>query len=279
MDRASTFRPARTVLSAGLVLMLTACAGGGSQSLTSPTSIPANGLAAHASGVERLPDPIITADVSACGQVTLTWSNVPTASGHTAQRWHVQISNSSDDVIFNDANYGSASLTQSLVPGTYTVRINAKTTQPRVQNSGFVTVAFTVVACTSQACSPGFWRQEQHFNSWPNPPFPADSFEGVFGRVITVNQGGGAPAITGPTLQEASAATGGGVNRAARIGTAAYLSAVHVGVNYPYSAAQVITAVQQAIDLSPFTGPSIDDLENVWKNNPDHCPLGNDAND
>ena len=42
---------------------------------------------------------------------------------------------------------------------------------------------------------------------------------------------------------------------------------------------QVITAVQQAIDLSPFTGPSIDDLESVWKDNPDHCPLGNDTNE
>ena len=277
MYRAPKLLAARTVSSVGMVLTLTACAGGGSQSLTSPTPISANALAAHASGVEQLPNPTITANVSVCGQVTLSWSNVPTASGHTAQTWHVQIKDSADLVIFNDANYTFMTLTQALAPGTYTARVSAKTTTARVQNSGFVTVQFTVAACSAQACSPGFWRQEQHFVNWPNPPAPSDLFKSVFGRTITVDQPGTAPEITDPTLQEATQASGGGVNRIARIGTAAYLSAVHPGVNYPFTASQVIAAVQQAIDLSPFTGPSIDDLENVWKDNPDHCPLGNDS--
>jgi hypothetical protein len=270
---------ARTVLGAGLILTLTACAGGGSQSLTSPTAVSPAGLAAHPSGNEQLPNPTVTANVSVCGQVTVSWSNLPTASGHIAQTWHVQIKDSLDLVVFNDANYGSTSLTQVLTPGIYTVRVSAKSTAPRVQNSGFVTVQFTVAACAAQACSPGFWRQEHHFEKWPNPPAPSDLFSSVFGRTITVDQPGQAPDVTNPTLQQAAQASGGGVNRAARVGTAAYLSAVHPDVNFPFTAAQVIAAVQQAIDLSPFTGPSIDDLENVWKDNPDHCPLGNDSNE
>jgi hypothetical protein len=269
---------ARTVLSAGMALTLTACAGGGSQSLTSPTPVSADGLAAHPSGVEQLPNPTVTVNVSVCGQVTLSWSNLPTASGHTALTWHVQINDSTDLAIFNAANYTSTTLTQPLAPGTYTARVSAKTTTARVQNSGFVTVQFTVAACSAQACSPGFWRQEHHFENWPNPPAPSDLFNSVFSRVITVDQPGTVPDITDPTLQQATQATGDGVNRIARIGTAAYLSAVHPAVNYPFTAAQVIAAVQHAIDLSPFSGPSIDDLENVWKDNPDHCPLGNDAN-
>lgn len=130
-----------------------------------------------------------------------------------------------------------------------------------------------VVECAIQAeaCSPGFWRQDQHFGAWPNPPAPADSFSSVFGRVVTVNESPSV-AVTDPTLEEALLAIGGGVNRTARIGTAAYLSAVHGDVNYPYTPAQVITAVQQAID-GVGGSITIDDLEQVWLDNPDHCPL------
>ena len=134
--------------------------------------------------------------------------------------------------------------------------------------------------CAAQACSPGFWKQDQHFEDWPAAPSPGDLFFAVFSRLITVSQPGQDPDVTNPTLFQALRANKDGVNRAARIGTAAYLSAVHPDVAYPYSAAQVVLAVQQAIDGVAFTGPSITDLENVWKTAVgEHCPLGNDPGD
>jgi hypothetical protein len=135
--------------------------------------------------------------------------------------------------------------------------------------------------CAAQACSPGFWKQSFHFDEWPNPPAPSDLFQSIFSRLITVGQKGQDPGITNPTLLEALRAGGGDVTRVARIGTAAYLSAAHTGVAYPYTTAQVVLAVQQAIDGVAFTGPSIDDLENVWKLSldPNHCPLGEDPGD
>jgi hypothetical protein len=159
--------------------------------------------------------------------------------------------------------------------GTWTLRL----THPRDGGGADVlTWNFDVTNCVAEACSPGFWRQPHHFDEYPNPPAPSDTFGSVFGRVITVDQNPD-PAVTNPTLAQAAAATGGGVNRIARIGTAAYLSAVHADVAYPYTPAEVILAVQQAIDGVAFTGPSIDDLENVWKDVVDHCPLGDDPDE
>jgi hypothetical protein len=126
-------------------------------------------------------------------------------------------------------------------------------------------------AIQAEACSPGFWRQDQHFADWPNPPVPDDLFSSVFGRAITVTLSP-TQTVSGPTLEEALLAISGGVNRTARIGTAAYLSAVDADVNYPYTPAQVVTAVQQAID-GVAGSITIDDLEQVWLDNPDHCPL------
>ncbi len=54
------------------------------------------------------------------------------------------------------------------------------------------------------------------------------------------------------TLEKAARARGGGVNRLARHGTAALLSAAHPGVVYPLSVAEVIALVQ-AGDASTLT--------------------------
>ncbi len=64
---------------------------------------------------------------------------------------------------------------------------------------------------------------------------PGDNFDAVFG-VNYFN-----PDVT---LQTAVNLGGGGVNRLARHGTAALLSAAHPEVSYPYTVAQVIAFVQ-----------------------------------
>ena len=234
-------------------------------------------------GPETLPVPVVTPNVSVCEQVSITWTNVPTTpSGHVALSWHVMLFVWDGDEwiqVTQTPNHTQASFQSALQPGLYQFRV-----KPNGQggvtnyNGGFEVVQFTVTECAnvSEGCSPGYWKNlTQHADMW-QVYAPSQEFLAVFGRSITVGAGG-QNTLTDPSLVEALQATGGGVSRVARIGTAALLSAAHSGVNYPYSTAQVVTAVQNAID--GVSGPvSIDDLENVWKLNPDpsHCPLGND---
>ena len=94
------------------------------------------------------------------------------------------------------------------------------------------------ITCTpptgTQGCTPGYWKN--HLASWPatgyattdifDTVFDTDYFNATFTLLNAVNQGGGA------------------INRLARHGTAALLSAAHPDVDYPYSVAQVINFVQ-----------------------------------
>lgn len=97
------------------------------------------------------------------------------------------------------------------------------------------------ITCTpptgADGCTPGYWKN--HLDSWPATGYaPSDIFDTVFNTdyfsstftlLNAVNQGGGA------------------VNRLARHGTAALLSAAHPDVNYPYTVAEVMAWVQAGI--------------------------------
>lgn len=85
-----------------------------------------------------------------------------------------------------------------------------------------------------EGCTPGYWKN--HLEDWAATGFaPGDDFDATFG-VDLFN-----PNIT---LEQAVNLGGGGVNRLARHGTAALLSAAHGDVDYPYSVAEVIAFVQ-----------------------------------
>lgn len=116
----------------------------------------------------------------------------------------------------------------------------------------FNTVSVTVEAEDggTQGCTPGYWRQEHHFDSWTDYA-PEDLFSDVFARVITVGAGG-QDTIDNPTLLEAVWATGGGVSALARHAVAALLNAASPDVDYPYSVDEVIAMVQSAIDSGDF---------------------------
>ncbi len=85
-----------------------------------------------------------------------------------------------------------------------------------------------------EGCTPGYWKQSQHFGNWEGYTQNQD-FDSVFG-VNLFN-----PSIT---LLQALQRRGGGVNRLARHGAAALLSASSSGVFYPYTVAEVIAMVQ-----------------------------------
>ena len=64
-------------------------------------------------------------------------------------------------------------------------------------------------------CTPGYWKQTQHFDSWATPILPATSFEAVFGNIpgadvsfLQALQGGGGSDLEGALriLRRAAAA-------------------------------------------------------------------------
>ena len=88
----------------------------------------------------------------------------------------------------------------------------------------------------SEGCTPGYWKN--HLSSWPAGYATTDIFDTVFGTSYF------SPSFT---LLNALNQGGGALNRLARHGTAALLSAAHPDVDYPYSVAQVIEWVQLGV--------------------------------
>jgi hypothetical protein len=114
-----------------------------------------------------------------------------------------------------------------------------------------------------QGCTPGYWKQEQHFDSW-QVYAPTDTFNAVFG-------------VTGPfpdslTLLEAMNLGGGGVNALARHAVAALLDSVHPAVDYALTPAQVLADTKAALESGSAT--QIEAAKNLFRVlNERGCPL------
>ena len=111
----------------------------------------------------------------------------------------------------------------------------------------------------TQGCTPGYWKQDQHADSWNAPYDPTDDFDATFG----VN-------LFNPNITLLDALNlnggGGGLNQLARAAVAALLNAAE-GF-YPMTPAQVIAAVQGA---TPATYESVKNTFDT--NNNLGCPL------
>ena len=126
-----------------------------------------------------------------------------------------------------------------------------------------------------EGCTPGFWKQKQHFGSWPNIYKPKVT---KFGDVFTtptnlkIKVDGVQIYLYKATLLEALNAQGGGVNALARHGVAAILNAAS-NINYAYSVQQVKDMVNAAL-----ANPSkIEDTKNKLAiANEKGCPFGRD---
>jgi hypothetical protein len=79
-----------------------------------------------------------------------------------------------------------------------------------------------------QGCTPGYWRQDQHFDSWTGYT-PGQQFSSVF-----------ANAFPGKTLLEVVWMGGGGLKALGRHTVAALLNSSSAGVNYDLTTQQVI---------------------------------------
>lgn len=95
-----------------------------------------------------------------------------------------------------------------------------------------------------QGCTPGYWKQTQHFGSWVGFA-PTDKFNTVFGVNLFSSSF---------TLLDALKQGGGKQNRLGRHAVAALLNSMNPSVNYGPTSAQVIALVQQAVATKNYDG-------------------------
>ncbi len=112
-----------------------------------------------------------------------------------------------------------------------------------------------------EGCTPGYWKQEQHFDSWTAPYAPATLFSAVF-----------EDAFPGLTLLQVLSLQGGGLNALGRHTVAALLNGASGGVSYDLAAAQVIAefnALYPSADKDSYEA-----LKNTFATfNEQGCPL------
>lgn len=112
-----------------------------------------------------------------------------------------------------------------------------------------------------EGCTPGYWKQSQHFGDWTQPYDPTDLFSSVFDD-----------AFPGKTLLEVAGQGGGGLKALGRHTVAALLNAASPDVDYPLTVQEVINAFNAAY---PGTQDAYEDLKDEFEDlNESFCPLG-----
>jgi len=124
-----------------------------------------------------------------------------------------------------------------------------------------------------QGCTPGYWKQEQHFGSWC-PDYTIDTmFNAVFGVGTDFKLECGKRYVSDPTLLDALNVGCGKTNALVRSSVAALLNACSSDVGYPVNEAWIIQHVTDAI----LSSGTLDDEQlykklDYWNNM--GCPLG-----
>jgi len=123
------------------------------------------------------------------------------------------------------------------------------------------TTTTSTIPKKAEGCTPGYWKQDHHFDSWVDFD-PSDSFEDVFGRDVPGD----------PSLLQALQQGGGGLTALMRHAVAALLNASSPDVD-PVPAfnttAEVIAAFQAAFDSGDYS--TTKDLFET--SNQSGCPL------
>lgn len=111
-----------------------------------------------------------------------------------------------------------------------------------------------------QGCTPGFWKQRQHFDRWTPPYTPSTLFSAVFEN-----------AFPGMTLLQVLKQRGGGLKALGRHAVAALLNAASPDVNYDLTVNQVIAEFNAVF---PGTKDEFEDLKDRFEGfNVQGCPL------
>lgn len=109
-----------------------------------------------------------------------------------------------------------------------------------------------------QGCTPGYWKQKHHFDSWPAPYTPSTLFGDVFDD-----------AFPGMTLLDVVGQGGGGIKALGRHTVAALLNSGSSDVDYDMTSAGVIDAFNAA-----YAGGDYETQKNLFAGyNEQGCPL------
>lgn len=113
-----------------------------------------------------------------------------------------------------------------------------------------------------EGCTPGYWRQSQHFGNYTAPITPSTPFESVFANYAGFPNNG--------TWLQALTLKGGKFNSLIRHTAAAYLNSLSANVDYDLSPAQVIATYNNAVATGNW-----DEAKNIFEGlNEQGCPLG-----
>jgi hypothetical protein len=114
----------------------------------------------------------------------------------------------------------------------------------------------------SEGCTPGYWKQEQHFDSYPSGILPSSKFSDVFGS----------NAFGTKTLLDVLWTGGGGLNALGRHAVAAYLNTASDNVDTVWTNPQsVVNAFKSAVAAG---GSAIENTKNIFAAaNERGCPL------
>ena len=130
-----------------------------------------------------------------------------------------------------------------------------------------------VVERGGEGCTPGYWRQDQHFGNWPVDPYTAtvadDFLPDYCEDYDTDLQGPESGSVCGLTLLEAVQLRGGGVNALMRHAVAAWLNAGST-VDFYYAQSEVVDMTESALMSGMYT-PTKNGFEEA---NEAGCPLG-----
>lgn len=112
-----------------------------------------------------------------------------------------------------------------------------------------------------EGCTPGYWKQEQHFGSWP------------FGTGTAFNSIFVGSSYTGSFLQAVNL-TGGLNNQLIRHAAAAYLNAANPDVDYEYTVDEIKAIF---FGTGAYSGMSVEERKDLLAAaNEAGCPLGRD---
>ena len=114
--------------------------------------------------------------------------------------------------------------------------------------------------CGFRGCTPGYWKQDQHFDSWPAGYAPGMLFTAIPGLD---------DAFAGLTLLQVLELNGGGLNALGRHTVAALLNAASGGVDYDLTEDQVKAAFNAV-----YPGGDYESVKNRFEAlNEQGCPL------
>ncbi len=122
----------------------------------------------------------------------------------------------------------------------------------------------------SEGCTPGYWKQSQHFDSWTAPYDPGDLFFGTVGTRHDLTTATFENAFPGMTLLDVLSQGGGGLAALGRHTVAALLNTASADVDYAHTTTGFIVDEFNSV----FSGGDYEGLKNIYAGfNELGCPL------